>query len=85
MEPTLPGWLKVNTNGVTFGSHGLAGNEGVFGTSCGFIKGCFAILVGFYFLFYAELVVVIHAILGPLVGANCGWIVILLFLCCHSF
>ncbi|PON75623.1 Ribonuclease H-like domain containing protein [Parasponia andersonii] len=56
------GWLKVNTDGSTFGSLGLTGCGGIFRTSRGFCKGAFAIPLGKAFAFEAELASAIHAI-----------------------
>ena len=55
--------IKVNTDSATFGNPGLAGSIGIFRTSHGFVKGCFAIPIGIGFAFEAELVATIHATL----------------------
>lgn len=55
------GWIKVNTNGATFGSLGLPGYANVFRTLRSFIKGCFCIPLGVSYAFEAELAAVIHA------------------------
>ena len=57
------GWIKVNIDGAAFGSSGLAGSAGIFCTSYGFVKRCFAISRGIGFAFEAELADAIHAIL----------------------
>ena len=54
--------IKVNTDSATFGNPGLAGSIGIFRTSHGFVKGCFAIPIGIGFAFEAELAAAIHAI-----------------------
>ena len=63
-------------NGVAFGGLGLAGCASAFRTCRCFIKGCFAILLGVYFVFKAKLVVAIYMTeyaLFFLVGGGCGW------------
>ena len=60
MSPS--GWIKVNTDSAAFGSLGLADSAGIFCTSHGFVKGCFAIPIGIGFAFEAELAATIHAI-----------------------
>ena len=57
-----PGWIKVNTDGTTFGSPGLAGSIGLFHTYRGFVKGCFAISIDIAYAFEVENVAAIHAI-----------------------
>ncbi|PON33776.1 hypothetical protein PanWU01x14_349860 [Parasponia andersonii] len=56
------GWLKVNTDGTTYGCLGLAGSGGIFRTSRVSLKGSFAISIGKAYTFEAGLVAVIHAI-----------------------
>ena len=57
-----PGWIKVNTDCAAFGSPNLTGSAGIFCTSCGFVKGSFAIPIGIGFAFEVELAAAIHAI-----------------------
>ncbi|KAK2661126.1 hypothetical protein Ddye_007659 [Dipteronia dyeriana] len=61
-HPPPSGCLKVNTYGAAFGSPGLVGCAGVFRTCRGFVKCCFAIHLGVYFAFEAELADVVYAI-----------------------
>lgn len=44
-------WIKLNTDGTTNGSPGLASCGGVFRTSCCLVKGCFAIIARNVFAF----------------------------------
>ncbi|KAL5551533.1 hypothetical protein UlMin_001709 [Ulmus minor] len=53
--PPPPGRIKVNTDGATHDSPGLASCSGVLRTCRGFIKGCFAIPIGVCFAFEAEI------------------------------
>lgn len=59
---TLPNsaWIKVNTDGAANRCLGPSG--GIFQTSCGFVKGCFVIPLGFVYAFEAELLAVMHAL-----------------------
>ena len=61
-RPPPPDWLKVNTDGVTFGDRSLASCAGVFRTCRCFVKSCFAIPLGVCFAFEAEWAAVVHAI-----------------------
>ena len=56
------GWIKVNTDDAIFGNPGLASSAGIFYTSRGLIKGCFAIPIGIGFVFEAELTAAIYVI-----------------------
>jgi len=68
-------WLKVNTDGATFGGPDLIGCDDVFHTCRGFIEGCFAIPFGVCFSFEAELVVVVCrlSMSSLLVEGGLGW------------
>ncbi|PON47283.1 Ribonuclease H, partial [Parasponia andersonii] len=61
-RPPPLSWIKVNTDGSTYGSSGSYGYSGVFQTHRGFIRGCFSILLGTSYAFEAKLTAAIYAI-----------------------
>lgn len=63
LETTSFGWIKVNTDDITFGLLGLACYAGVFQTSRSFTKCYFCIPLEVLFYFEAELAIIIYAIL----------------------
>ena len=67
-------WLKVYTNGLTFGGPCLLGYAGVFRTCRGFVNGCFAIPLDVCFAFKVELAAAVHVNMSSLlVGDDCSW------------
>ncbi|WCJ18474.1 Retrovirus-related Pol polyprotein from type-1 retrotransposable element R2 [Euphorbia peplus] len=69
-KPPSSGWLKVNTDGSALGAPSSAGSGGIFRTSRGFPKGCFAFSIGCSFAHIAELRAAVYAIS---VAWNKGW------------
>lgn len=55
-------WIKVNTYRAALGAPGLATGGGVFCTSLGFVKGCFAVPLGNKLPFEEELLAAIFAL-----------------------
>ncbi|KAL5566746.1 hypothetical protein UlMin_029910 [Ulmus minor] len=49
------GWIKVNTDGISFGTPVDGGYGGVFRTCRPFVKGCFAVPLNYFFAFEEKL------------------------------
>lgn len=56
------GWIKINTDGVTNGTSGLAGCGSIFKTYRGFCNGCFSKPLGIMNAYEAELLGFITAL-----------------------
>ena len=61
-NPPILSWLKVNTNGSSWGNLGVTGCGSVFRNCRGFVKGYFALAISYAYVFEAEIIVVINAI-----------------------
>ncbi|KAK9267684.1 hypothetical protein L1049_010116 [Liquidambar formosana] len=65
--PPLPGWVKLNTDGLSKGNPGLATTAGVFRSYRGFVQGIFTSWLGEQTAFYAELS-------AAIIGIEQAWI-----------
>lgn len=54
------GWIKINNDGASLGTPGIAGVDGIFCTSRGIIKVAFAIFLSRKYAFEAKLLAVIY-------------------------
>lgn len=58
-EPT---WIKINTNGAALDCLGVAEGGGIFYNCRGYVKGCFTVSFGEFYVFEVEMLTVMHAL-----------------------